>query len=218
MAADRLPREGIGEDAAYDLITNELLLDGSARLNLATFVTTWMPPHASRLMALTADKNMIDKDEYPQTAEIERRCVNILAHLWHSPAGGDATGCSTTGSSEACMLGGMALLWRWRKARRAAGKDVSRPNLVMGSNVQVCWEKFCRYWQVEPRLVPMEPGRLPLTGPEAAARCDADTIGVVAVLGSTMDGSYEPVAEIAAALDAHQETPTTLLNEFDQHG
>jgi glutamate decarboxylase len=101
------------------------------------------------------------------------------------------------------MLGGLALLWRWR-ARQQPG-PAARPNLVMGANVQVCWEKFCRYWQVEPRLVPMEPGRLHLTGPEAAARCDENTIGVVAILGSTMDGSYEPVAEIAAALDAYHE-------------
>jgi glutamate decarboxylase len=144
---------------------------------------------------------MIDKDEYPQTAEIESRCVSILADLWHAPAGAAATGCSTTGSSEACMLGGMALLWRWRERRRAAGADAGQPNLVMGANVQVCWEKFCRYWQVEPRLVPMEPGRLHLTGPEAAARCDQNTIGVVAVMGSTMDGSYEPVQQISGELD-----------------
>jgi len=142
---------------------------------------------------------------------LESRCVNILADLWHAPVGGDATGCSTTGSSEACMLAGMALLWRWRERRAAAqaGTDhrsassdpTAPPNLVMGANVQVCWEKFCRYWQVEPRKVPMVPGRYHLTGPEAAARCDENTIGVVAVLGSTMDGSYEPVGEINAALD-----------------
>ena len=100
------------------------------------------------------------------------------------------------------MLGGMALLWRWRARRAAAGLDTSKPNLIMGANVQVCWEKFCRYWQVEPKLVPMKPGRLHLCGPEAAAACDENTIGVVAVMGSTMDGSYEPVAEIAAELDA----------------
>jgi glutamate decarboxylase len=157
-------------------------------------------------MAECFDKNMIDKDEYPQTAELERRCVNILSDLWNAPAGSGATGCSTTGSSEACMLGGMALLWRWRARRKAAGLDGSRPNLVMGANVQVCWEKFCRYWQVEPKLVPMVPGRLHLRGPEAAAECDENTIGVVAVLGSTMDGSYEPVAEISAALDHLQAT------------
>ena len=145
-------------DVAYQLIKDELLLDGSARLNLATFVTTWMEPQALTLMKESADKNMIDKDEYPQTAEIERRCVAILADLWHAPSPDDATGCSTTGSSEACMLAGMALKRRWEKKVRDAGGDlnVRKPNLVMGANVQVCWEKFCRYWDVEPRTVPME--------------------------------------------------------------
>ena len=205
-----MPRRGMLPDTALQLVRDELILDGNARLNLATFVTTWMEPQAQQLMAECFDKNMIDKDEYPQTAELERRCVNILANLWHAPmpaAGGSAapaTGCSTTGSSEACMLGGMALLWRWRAGRPAAGAAAAVPNLVMGSNVQVCWEKFCRYWQVEPRLVPMAPGRLHLTGPEAAARCDENTIGVVAVVGSTMDGSYEPVRQIADELDRVQ--------------
>ena len=197
----RLHEEGVGGEVAYDLITNELFLDGSARLNLATFVTTWMPPNGARLMADTADKNMIDKDEYPQPAELERRCVNILGNLWHAPGEGDPTGTSTTGSSEAAMLGGMALKWRWRDRMRAAGKPFDRPNLVMGVNVQVCWDKFCRYWDVEPRLVPMEGDRFHLNAEEAASHCDENTIGVVAILGSTFDGSYEPVAEIAAALD-----------------
>ena len=202
----RLPDHGQLPRTAAQVVQDELILDGNARLNLATFVTTWMEPEANQLMAACFDKNLIDKDEYPQTAEIERRCINILAHLWHSPAGGNATGCSTTGSSEGCMLGGMALLWRWRKARRMAGQDASAPNLVMGTNVQVCWEKFCRYWEVEPRMVPMEPGRLHLTAAEAAAQCDENTIGVVAILGSTMDGSYEPVKEISDALDQVQQT------------
>jgi glutamate decarboxylase len=191
----RLPERGELPRTALQIVRDELILDGNARLNLATFVTTWMEPEAELLMAECAPKNMIDKDEYPQTAELERRCVNILGNLWNAP-GADATGCSTTGSSEACMLGGMALLWRWRARRRAAGADVSKPNLVMGSNVQVCWEKFCRYWEVEPRYVPMVPGRLHLRGAEAAAKCDENTIGVVAIMGSTMDGSYEPVLEI----------------------
>jgi glutamate decarboxylase len=197
---DQLPAEGLG-DVAGDLIANELLLDGNSRLNLATFVTTWMPPDAAALMASTADKNMVDKDEYPQTAEIESRCVNILGRLWHAPGDGAATGTSTTGSSEAAMLGGLALKWRWRERMRAAGKPAERPNLVMGVNVQVCWEKFCRYWDVEPRLVPMEGERFHLSAEEAVKRCDENTIGVVAILGSTFDGSYEPVSEIAAALD-----------------
>jgi glutamate decarboxylase len=200
-----LPREGMTGEAAYELISSELLLDGSARLNLATFVTTWMPSHAARLMADTADKNMIDKDEYPQTAELESRCVNIISDLWNSPDGETPTGCSTTGSSEAVMLGALALKWKWRDRMRAAGKPADRPNLVTGANVQVCWEKFCRYWDVEPRLVPLEGDTLHLTPERAVQHCDENTIGVAAVLGSTFDGSYEPVREIAAALDDLQD-------------
>jgi glutamate decarboxylase len=198
---DELPEQSGGSEVTYELIANELLLDGSARLNLATFVTTWMPPHASKLMSETADKNMIDKDEYPQTAELERRCVNMIGRLWHASGEGDVTGCSTTGSSEAAMLGGLALKWRWRERMRAAGRSTERPNLVMGVNVQVCWDKFCRYWDVEPRLVPMEGERFHLEADQAVAQCDENTIGVVPILGSTFDGSYEPVQEICAALD-----------------
>jgi glutamate decarboxylase len=196
-----LHAHGLGQQTAYELISSELLLDGSARLNLATFVTTWMPSLAGELMAQTADKNMIDKDEYPQTAEIEARCVKIIADLWNAPAEESATGCSTTGSSEAVMLGALALKWRWRERMRAAGKSTDKPNLVTGANVQVCWEKFCRYWDVEPRLVPMEGERYHLDAEQAVKHCDENTIGVAAVLGSTFDGSYEPVAKIAAALD-----------------
>jgi glutamate decarboxylase len=191
-----IPRRGMLPATALQVVRDELTLDGNPHLNLATFVTTWMEPQAEVLIAECLGKNMIDKDEYPQTAELESRCVSILADLWHARDGSEATGCSTTGSSEACMLGGMALLWRWRE-RGGTG----RPNLVMGANVQVCWDKFCRYWQVEPRQMPLEPGRLHLTGPEAAARCDENTIGVVAIMGSTLDGSYEPVTEISGALD-----------------
>ena len=202
-----LADEGTGPEDAYDLISSDLLLDGSARLNLATFVTTSMPDRARQLMADTADKNMIDKDEYPQTAEIESRCVAIISRLWHAPETEMVTGCSTAGSSEAVMLAAMALKWRWRERRRAAGLSVDRPNLVIGANVQVCWEKFCRYWDVEPRLVPVEGGRLHLTGVEAVKYCDENTIGVAAVLGSTFDGSYEPVKGIAESLDGlHADT------------
>ncbi|MGH9029591.1 MAG: glutamate decarboxylase [Acidimicrobiales bacterium] len=202
----RIPRDAMLPDTAYQIVHDELLLDGNARLNLATFVTTWMDPQAERLMAECSAKNMIDKDEYPQTAELEHRCVCILADLWHAPRSSRATGCSTTGSSEAAMLAGMAMKWRWRSAREktssgAAGSP-GRPNLVMGSNVQVCWEKFCRYWEVEPRLVPVGPVATHLTAESAIPHCDENTIGVIAVLGSTYDGAYEPVSEIAAALDA----------------
>ena len=205
LARFRMPPAGMPADVAYQVVHDELLLDGNARLNLATFVTTWMEPQGQQLMAECADKNLIDKDEYPQTAELERRCVNMLAHLWHASSGEQATGCSTTGSSEACMLGGLALKWRWRERRRAAGQSADRPNLVMGADVQVCWDKFCRYWDVEPRLVPVEPGATHLTAAGAAAACDENTIGVVAILGSTFDGTYEPVAEIAASLDQRAE-------------
>jgi glutamate decarboxylase len=130
----------------------------------------------------------------------------MLAALWGADeAGGEATGCSTTGSSEACMLGGLALKWRWRDRRKADNKPTDRPNLVMGANVQVCWEKFCRYWDVEPRLVPVSADATHLTPEAAAAHCDENTIGVVAILGSTFDGTYEPVADIAAALDRLQQ-------------
>ncbi len=197
-----LPGAEMAPDVAYQVIHDELMLDGNARMNVATFVSTWMEPQAEKLMAECADKNMIDKDEYPQTAEIERRCVNILANLWHAPsAAGDAAGCSTTGSSEAAMLGGLALKRRWQHRRAAEGKPTDKPNLVMGINVQVCWEKFANYWDVEMRLVPMDGDRFHLSAEEAVKLCDENTIGVVAILGSTFDGSYEPVEEICAALD-----------------
>jgi glutamate decarboxylase len=205
IPARRLPQGEMSSGAAYQIIHDELMLDGNARQNLATFVTTWMEPEAGRLMAECLPKNMIDKDEYPQTAEIEHRCVAMLADLWNAPDPSKAPGCSTVGSSEACMLGGLALKRRWQEARRAAGKPADRPNIVMGINVQVCWEKFANYFEVEPRFVPMAAGRFHLTGAEAVRLVDENTIGVVAVLGSTFDGSYEPVAEIAAALDELQE-------------
>jgi glutamate decarboxylase len=192
----RLPADELDADTAYQVVHDELMLDGNARLNLATFVTTWMEPQARTLMAECFDKNMIDKDEYPRTAELERRCVHILADLWHAPAAAEPPGCSTTGSSEACMLAGLAMKRRWRH-RGGTG----RPNIVMGVNVQVCWEKFADYWDVEARLVPMAGDRFHLSAEEAVRHCDENTIGVVAILGSTFDGSYEPVAEICAALD-----------------
>jgi glutamate decarboxylase len=191
--------------AAYRFIHDELMLDGSSRLNLATFVTTWMDPEAEKLMAETFDKNMIDKDEYPATAAIEQRCVCMVADLFHAedlrdddPA--SAIGVSTIGSSEAVMLGGLALKWRWRQ-RMGSGWRGRTPNLVMGSNVQVVWEKFCRYFDVEPRYLPMEEGRYVITPEQVVDAVDEDTIGVVAILGTTYTGELEPIDEICAALD-----------------
>jgi glutamate decarboxylase len=203
-----IPQDGMAPSTAYNLIHDELILDGSSRFNLATFCSTWMEPEAHKLMAETFDKNMIDKDEYPQTAELEMRCVHMLAELWNSPDEAETIGTSTIGSSEACMLGGLALKWRWRRRMRAAGKDPERngvrPNLVMGTNTQVCWHKFCRYWDVEAREVSLEDAEV-VTDPErAAAACDENTIGVVSVLGSTFTGHYENVQGLSAALDALQ--------------
>ena len=201
----RLPKAESDPEAAYRFIHDELMLDGSSRLNLATFVTTWMDPQADRLMAETFDKNMIDKDEYPATAEIETRCVNMVADLFHAegltsdPA--SATGVSTVGSSEAVMLGGLALKWRWRQRREQEGKDTTKPNLILGSNVQVVWEKFCRYFDVEPKYLPMAKGRYVITPEQVRDAVDENTIGVVAILGTTFTGELEPVAEIAEALD-----------------
>ncbi|WP_028926113.1 glutamate decarboxylase [Pseudonocardia acaciae] len=197
VARDELPVHGMDPDIAYQITHDELMLDGNARLNLATFVTTWMEPQATRLMSECFDKNMIDKDEYPRTAELEERCVRMLAKLWHCPDPHTTVGCSTTGSSEACMLAGLALKRRWQLAGKGSGK----PNIVMGINVQICWEKFANFWEVEPRYVPMEGERFTLSAEEAVKLVDENTIGVVAILGSTFDGSYEPIAEIAAALD-----------------
>ncbi|MFE9790313.1 glutamate decarboxylase [Streptomyces goshikiensis] len=199
----RMPEDHSPSEVVYELLHNELLLDGNAAQNLATFCTTWSDDGVRRLMAECLDKNMIDKDEYPQTAEIESRCVNILADLWNAPSGGAATGCSTTGSSEAAMLGGLALKWRWRERRRAAGLPVDRPNLICGP-VQICWDKFARYFDVELRQIPLEPGATGLRPHQLAQYVDENTIGVVAILGVTYSCDYEPVAEICAELDRIQ--------------
>ena len=200
----RIPDDEMLPQTAFQIIRDEVMLDGNARFNLATFVTTWMNDEADRLYAATFDKNMIDKDEYPQTAEIEASCVRMLADLWHAPDAADSVGTSTTGSSEGCMLGGLALKRRWQHKRRAAGESTERPNIVMGQNVQVVWEKFANYWEVEPRYVPLEGNTLYLTAERMMPYIDENTVGVVAILGSTMDGSYEPVQEICAALDSYE--------------
>jgi len=189
---------------AYQVVHDELMLDGNSRQNLATFCQTWAEDEVRKLMDECIDKNMIDKDEYPQTAELEARCVHMLADLWHSPEAANALGCSTTGSSEAAMLGGLALKWAWRKKRQAQGLPTDKPNLICGP-VQICWHKFARYFDVELREVPLEDGRLGLTPDEVIKRCDENTIGVVPTLGVTFTCQYEPVKEIAQALDTLQQ-------------
>ena len=185
---------------AYRVVANELMLDGNSSQNLATFCQTFLEPEIRDLMDLTIDKNMIDKDEYPQTAELEARCVHMLADLWNSPDAANTLGTSTTGSSEAAMLGGMALLWNWRARQKAAGKSIDKPNLVTGP-VQVCWHKFTRSWDVEHREIPMEGDRLIMNAKEVLKRVDENTIGVVPTLGVTFTCDFEPVKEVSEALD-----------------
>ena len=185
--------------ATAQAIEDELMLDGNARQNLATFCQTWVEPEMHSLMDTCLTKNLVDKDEYPQTAEIEQRCINMLADLWNAP-NKETIGTATIGSSEAAMLGAMALLRNWKARQKAAGKPYDKPNLVTGP-VQICWVKFCRYWDVEHREIPMEEGRLIMNAEEAIKRCDENTIGVVPTFGVTYTGQYEPVKEVSDALD-----------------
>jgi glutamate decarboxylase len=192
--AERDPRR------VFAAVRDELMLDGNARQNLATFCQTWEEAEIHRLMDTCIDKNMIDKDEYPQTAEIESRCVRMLADLWNSPASDHTAGCSTTGSSEAAMLGGLAMRRRWEARRRAEGKLTDKPNLITGP-VQICWHKFTRYWDIEHREIPMDKDRLLMSPEEVLSRCDENTIGVVPTLGVTFTGEYEAVKAVSEALD-----------------
>ena len=200
----RLPEHGMDPDEAYQIVHDELMLDGNARLNLATFVSTWMEPAGRAPDGRDVRQEHDRQGRVPADRGARAALRQHARQLWHSPDHEEATGCSTTGSSEAAMLGGLALKWRWQQRQRAAGRPTDRPNLVMGAGVQVCWEKFCRYFDVEPRLVPWTPEHHQLSGAAAAAACDENTIGVVAIMGVTYDGAYEPVAEIAAALDELQ--------------
>jgi glutamate decarboxylase len=200
----QVPQDETEPAAAYQLVHDELLLDGNSRQNVATFCQTWLEPEVRKLMDECIDKNMIDKDEYPQMAELESRCVHMIADLWHAPHSATTVGCSTTGSSEAAMLGGLAMKTRWRNRRRDQGKDIFRPNLVCGP-VQICWHKFCRYFDVEMREVPCEGSRLMMSPDEVLKRCDENTIGVVPTLGLTYTLVYEPVEDVVKALDDLQQ-------------
>jgi len=203
MPKYKMPEKEHDPRHAYQVVHDELMMDGNARQNLATFCQTWLDEYVHKLMNESIDKNAIDKDEYPQTAEIETRCVNMLADLWNSPDAANTIGTSTTGSSDAAMLGGMAMKWRWREKRKAAGKPTDKPNMVTGP-VQVCWHKFARYWDVELREIPMEGDRLIMSPEEVVKRCDENTIGVVPTLGVTFTCQYEPVKAVSDALDKLQ--------------
>ncbi len=204
LPKNRFPLHEVLPDIAYQMIRDELLLDGNARQNLATFCQTWEEPQVHLLMDLAIDKNLIDEDEYPQSAEIERRGVHMMADLWNAPETANPVGTSTIGSSEACMLAGMAAKWRWRKRRQQEGKPADKPNMVCGP-VQVVWHKFARYWDVEMREIPMAPGRYRLEPEQMLEQVDENTIFVVPTFGVTYTGAYEPVLELAKALDTLQE-------------
>lgn len=195
-----MPEEQMPSNIVYQIIHDEMNLDGNPSMNLATFVTTWMEPEADKLVVETMSKNYIDADEYPQSTEIQNRCVNMLARLYNSPAHHTPTGTATVGSSEAIHLAGLALKWNWKKKRQKQKKAFDKPNIVMGANVQVCWEKFARYFDVEPRYVPLTKTRYVIGVDEAMAMVDEDTIAVVGILGSTYNGQYEPIKELNDAL------------------
>ena len=191
---NEIPADGMPPIAARRLIGEEMVLDGIPERNLATFVTTWMEPEAQEIIAESLDRNFIDHAEYPQTAEIEQRCIRMLASLFNAP--GETTGARTQGSSEAIMLGALSLKWKWRQRQEAAGKDTTRPNLIFGGDVHVVWEKFCRYFDVEPRIVPLQPGKYVIGPEDVEPHIDENTIGVAAVLGTTFTGHRDDIEGI----------------------
>jgi glutamate decarboxylase len=193
-----LPETSMPADAAYRLVADELNLDGNPALNLASFVTTWMEPEADRLGAETANRNLIDQQEYPRTQVIHERVVSMVADLFNAPEG--AVGTATEGSSEAIMLALLAHKWRWRERRRADGKPAERPNVVIGADVHTCWEKFTRYFEVEARIAPMEPGHYTLSAADVESRVDENTIAVGCILGTTFTGQIDDIEGIDALL------------------
>jgi glutamate decarboxylase len=196
----RLPAEGVSAGAAYQLVHDELNLDGNPALNLASFVTSWMEPQADLLAAETLNKNMIDQDEYPQTEQIHRRVVSMIGRLFHAPAGGQSTGTATIGSSEAIMLAMLAHKRSWQKRREQDHLPTDRPNMVIGADVHTCWEKFARYFEVEARIIPMEPGRYTISGEQVEPLLDERTIAVAGLLGTTFTGQSDDLASIDALL------------------
>jgi glutamate decarboxylase len=189
-----IPENPMNPIAAMRLLEQELAVEGIPERNLATFVTTWMEPEARVVIDQNLHRNFIDHAEYPRTFEIQQRCIRMLAELFHAP--GETTGTSTQGSSEAIMLGALSLKWKWRERREAAGKPTDSPNLVFGGDVHVVWEKFCRYFDVEPRIVPLRPGKYTIGPEDVEPHVDENTIGVAAVVGTTFTGHADDVVGI----------------------
>jgi glutamate decarboxylase len=191
-----MPDEGMPAKAAYQLIHEELNLDGNPALNLASFVTTWMEPEADRLIMDSVGKNYVDNDEYPQTSKIQDRVVNMLARLFNAPPESKSMGTGTIGSSEAIMLGLLAHKWTWRKRREKEGKSTLKPNIVMGADVHTVWEKFAKYFDVELKLIPLKRDFYTITAEDVAKEIDENTIAVGAVIGTTFTGQMDPIKEI----------------------
>jgi glutamate decarboxylase len=191
---DKLPTSGMTAEEALGLLQQETVLDGLPNRNLATFVTTSMEPEAEQVILESLRVNFIDHAEYPRSAEIEQRCIRMIADLFNAP--GETKGARTQGSSEAIMLGALSLKWKWRARRQAAGKSVERPNLVFGGDVHVVWEKFCRYFDVEPRIVPLQPDKYTIGPEDVEPHIDENTIGVAAVLGTTFTGHADDILGI----------------------
>ncbi|KAK4567410.1 hypothetical protein RGQ29_003264 [Quercus rubra] len=191
----KMPANPIPKEAAYQIINDELMLDGTPRLNLASFVTTWMEPECEKLMMASINKNYVDMDEYPVTTELQNRCVNMIARLFNAPVGetDTAVGVGTVGSSEAIMLAGLAFKRKWQSKRKLEGKPYDKPNIVTGANVQVCWEKFARYFEVDLKEVKLSEGYYVMDPVKAVEMVDENTICVAAILGSTLTGEFENV-------------------------
>ena len=199
-----IPEHSTTPEIAYRMVKDETYAQTQPRLNLATFVTTYMDDHATRLMNEAIAINYIDQTEYPRVAVITSRCINIIANLWNSPEEGESkTGAVGIGSSEACMLGGVAAWLRWRKRRMDDGKPYDKPNLVMSSGMQVVWEKFCQLWQIELRQVPLTNENRTLSAKEALKHCDENTICIVPIAGVTWTGLNDDIATLDHELDAY---------------
>jgi len=194
-----IPEEGVEPRAALTMLRTEMMLDGDPNKNLATFVTTYMEPEAREVIAENLHRNYIDHAEYPRTAEISKRCVRMIHNLFNGPGKPEAPGTACVGSSEAVMLGALAMKWRWKNRRKAEGKSDAEPNLVYGGDVHVVWDKFCRYFDVEPRKVDVPKGKTTVGPEELGPRIDENTIGVVGVVGTTFTGECDDVI----GLDRH---------------
>lgn len=206
-ASEELPlhvmnQQGMPAEVASRMIVDELSLDGNPLLNMASFVTTYMEKEAEELMSNVMSKNFIDYEQYPQTALMQNRCINMIAELLNAPQNHDAgkeegaMGTSTVGSSEAIMLAMLAMKKRWQNKRKAEGKDWSRPNIIMNSAVQVCWEKAVRYFDVEEKYVYCTEDRFVIDPVQAVDLVDENTIGICAIMGTTYTGHYEDVKAI----------------------